>query len=96
MDERTINKCKSNILDDIGPSVRFQLENLRRDNLNKIISAHIKINSMRNKLEQLTDLIKGEIDILTVSESKINHSFPDSQFFSDGIGMEEVNALCAQ
>ena len=78
-------KCKSNVIDDLGSSVRFQLSNIRRDNLNKITSACLNINS-----------IPREIDILTVSESKLNNSFPGTQLFSDGIEMEEANALCEQ
>ena len=78
-------KGKSNIIDDPGPSVRFQLSNIRRNNFNKIISACLNINSLPR-----------EIDILTVSESKLNNSFPDSQLFSDGIEMEETNALFEQ
>ena len=42
------------------------------------------MNSIRNKFDQLADLIKRKIDILMVSESKIDDSFPDNQFFLDG------------
>ena len=58
--------------------------NPRKDNLNKIFSTHLNITSIRKKLDQLADLIKRKIDVLMISESKIDDSIPDSQFFLDG------------
>ena len=52
-------------------------------NLNKIIFAHLNINSIGNKFDQLADLIKRKINVLIISESKTDDSFPDSQFFLD-------------
>ena len=48
-----------------------------------MIIDHLNINSVRNKFSslQLTDLSKT--DILLLSESKIDGSFPDSQFFAE-------------
>ena len=71
-------------LNETDPNARSQLDNLRRDNLNKIIFAHLNINSIRNKFDQLADPIKEKIDVLMISESKIDDYFPDSQFFLDG------------
>ena len=57
--------------------------------MNKIIFAHLNINSIRNKFDQLADLIKKKkkkkkkIDVLMISESKIDDYFPDSEFFLD-------------
>ena len=48
--------------------------------MNKIIFAHLNINSIRNKFDQLSDMIKGHIDVLMISESKLDNSFPDGQF----------------
>ena len=56
----------------------------RRDNVNKIIFAHLNINSVRNKFDLVADLMKGKIDVLMTSESKIDDSFHDSQFFIEG------------
>ena len=52
--------------------------------MNKIIFAHLSINSVRNKFDQLADVIKRKIDVLIISESRIDDSFPDDQFFLDG------------
>ena len=57
-----------------------------KDNLNKLIFAHLNINSIRNKFDSFTDIIKDNIDILMISETKVDDSFPDGQFFLDGFG----------
>ena len=49
---------------------------LRLKNGDRIILGHININSIRNKIGLLGDMIKDKIDILLVSETKINSSFP--------------------
>ena len=56
------------------------LKDLRLKNNNRIIFAHLNINSIRNKFHMVTDLIKGRIDILLISETKIDNTFPTSQF----------------
>ena len=71
-------------LNDTEPNARSQLDNLRRDNLKKIIFTYLNINSIRSKFDQLADLVEGKIDVLMISESKIDDSFPNSQFLLDG------------
>ena len=62
------------------------LQTIRKDNLNKLIFAHLNINSIRNKFDSLADIIKDNIDILMISETKVDNSVPDGQFFLDGFG----------
>ena len=51
------------------------------------IIAQTNINSIRNKFETLVSLVTSDIDILTISETKIDESFPLSQFMIDGFSM---------
>ena len=60
------------------------LKNLRMKNTNKIIIGHLNINSIRNKFILLADIVKNNIDILLISETKIDESFPRSQFLLKG------------
>ena len=60
------------------------LKDLRLKNNNKIIFAHLNINSIRNKFDMITNLVKGRIDILLISETKIDNTFPTSQFVIPG------------
>ena len=65
-------------------NINAELRSLRVKNLNKLIIGHLNINSLRNKLELLTHQIKDDIDILMISETKLDESFPTSQFFMKG------------
>ena len=58
--------------------------NLKNINLNRIIISHININSIRNKFELLAVAVLGNVNILLVTETKIDKSFPTSQFVIPG------------
>ena len=60
------------------------LKDIPIENLNRIVLAHLNINSFRNKLDLLADRIKGNIDILAISESKLDDLFPAGQFKNPG------------
>ena len=64
---------------DICPKDR--LRKLKLDNPNKIVIGHLKINSIRQKFVPLTEIIGDNIDILLISETKINSTFPVGQFY---------------
>ena len=57
---------------------------LRLKNVKRIIFAHININSIRNKFHLLTSEINDKIDILMISETKLDSSFPKSEFIIPG------------
>ena len=59
------------------------LKKLRIKNLNRVIISQINIISI-NKIELLSEADLGNIDILMVSETKIDMSFPTSQFIIQG------------
>ena len=65
-------------------SFEDNLKKLRQKNLNRIIIAHININSVRNKFELIKDSIKDNIDIFMISETKRDDSFPLGQFLIEG------------
>ena len=56
------------------------LNQLKSENLFRIIIGHININSVRKKSESLGDLIRATLDVLMISETKIDETFPESQF----------------
>ena len=53
---------------------------LKLSNPHKIILGHLNSNSLRNKFESIVDVIQGSFDILLLSETKIDESFPDKDF----------------
>ena len=63
------------------------LQNLRIKNVDKIIFGHLNINSVRNKFDVLMDLVKDRIDVLLISETKIDNTFPNAQFKAHGYSL---------
>ena len=45
---------------------------------------HININFIENKFEALVSLIRDGVDIIMISETKIDDSFPQNQFLIEG------------
>ena len=60
------------------------LNDLRVRNYNKVIIGNLNINSISSKFDQLKSIVQGKIDILVLTETKLDESFPTSQFFIDG------------
>ena len=71
---RPSNQTKSN----------SNLHQVRINNPSRIIFGQININSIRNKFAQLIYIVTNEIDILMVSETKLDDTFPTSQFLMQG------------
>ena len=78
----TIGNPIANIKDECDPLKILRC--LRVSNVNRLIIGHLNINSIRNKFESLKLIMKGIIDILVITESKLDDSFPASQFIIDG------------
>ena len=60
-------------------SPKEEINNLRLKNPNRLICAPLNINSVRNKFDLLSDIVKNNIDILMISETKLDSSFPKWQ-----------------
>ena len=60
------------------------LKNLKIKNSNRLAFDNLNINTINNKLEQLTHIIKNNVDVLVVTETKLDSSFPFGQFSIDG------------
>ena len=68
--------------DAMNPKETFR--KLKSDNPNKISIGHLNINSIRNKVEFLKELIGVNVDIFLISETKLNVTFPTGQFLING------------
>ena len=60
------------------------LVNLRKKYFNHLIIANLNINSLPNKFEDLKILVKGKVDTIVITESKLDHTLPDSSFRISG------------
>ena len=61
-----------------------EVKYLRNKNPYRVITGHININSIRNKFESLVKYVGNNIDILMVSQTKIDDAFLESQFLVEG------------
>ena len=50
---------------------------LRLKNINKLVICHSNINSLSNSFDQLKLIIKNKVDVLVITETKLDSSFPD-------------------
>ena len=60
------------------------LKKIRISFVDHLIIGQLNINSLRNKIEDLNHIVAGHIDILLITESKLDSAFPDNQFKIDG------------
>ena len=62
----------------------FQIKKLRTKNPERVIIGNLNINSLPNKFEQLKDTVLKYVDVLVLTETKLDDSFPKAQFLVDG------------
>ena len=55
------------------------VSSLRTKSINKLISARLNINSFPNKKDDLISIINGKIDILVITETKLDETFTNTQ-----------------
>ena len=63
------------------------LKKIKIHSPDKLILGHLNINSVRNKFEALTYIIDNNIDLLLISETKLDDSFPTAQFQTRGFSV---------
>ena len=68
-------------LDCSNPGITLTI--LRIKNSENIIG-HLNVNHIENKFEPFVSLVKDKLDIILLSETKIDDSFPPSQFAIEG------------
>ena len=59
-------------------------KDIRKSNVNELVFGQLNINTLRNKFDMLSELIKGFVDLFLISETKLDNSFSEGQFFIDG------------
>ena len=67
-----------------GDDANTALKTIRLKNRNGPLVAYLNINSIRNKIDFLRPMISETTDILVIAETKIDNTFPTSQFMIEG------------
>ena len=79
-----LNQANNKSINETSPNLLFEIKKLRIRNPNKIIIGNLNINSLPNKFEQLKDIVIPHIDILVLTETKLDGTFPTVQFLLNG------------
>ena len=80
----SLEECRSHVSNvTLASDCMSDLKALRSDNSSKLVFAYINIYSIRN-FQFLSTQVKGNIDILMASETKIGNSFPVGNFVIGG------------
>ena len=61
-----------------------KIKKARIENINNITIGNHNVNSFPNKFDQLKALVNGMLDVLIITETKLDGTFPVSQFHVDG------------
>ena len=80
----TVSQVCNNLNENTAHSTFSEVNNYTLENPKNITLGHLSVNSLRNKFITIEELIKSKLDIFLVSETKIDHSFPNQQFSIDG------------
>ena len=90
---RTVSNSSSNKngkLSDMNSSTpnnidqMWELKKVRLKNLKKVIIRNLNINSISGKFDQLKCLISNHVNILILTETKLDETFRTSSFLIDG------------
>ena len=60
------------------------VKNLWLSNVNRVVIGNLNISSLPNKFNQLKEIVIKYVDILGLTERKLDNYFPNSQFLVDG------------
>ena len=74
----------TDMVNDSKRCVFDHLRELRVNNPKKVTLGHLNINSIPNKFEGIMGIVKNHLDIFLISETKIDGTFPDAQFYFNG------------
>ena len=74
-EKKSINTVRNSLI---------KMKELRIGNANKVIIGNLNIISIINKFEQLKETVLKSIDIIVVTETKLDETFLDSLFLTDG------------
>ena len=67
-----------------GNDISQILYTLRNENPSNIIFCYLNINSVRKKISDLHEVVNGNVNIVSITETKTDASLPSAQFVLDG------------
>ena len=82
-----VPKLSNNTNSKLELSCITNIKKIRSENIDNVIIGTLNINSLSSKFDDLKVLISGMFDILIITETKLDDTYPISQFHIDGYSM---------
>ena len=74
-------------VDSVITNAKIGLRKMKIQFPDKLIIAHLSITSIRNEFDSLSFMVENNADILPISETKPDYSFPSGHFKLCGFSM---------
>ena len=75
----------SSVLSHINEETNEDILNiLHKHSSDRLMFVNLNINSINTKFDQMEFLMEGKVDILILTETKLDNSFPTNQFRIEG------------
>ena len=75
----------SSVLSHINEETNEDILNiLHKHSSDRLMFGNLNINSINTKFDQIEFLMEGKVDILVMTETKLDNSFPTNQFLIEG------------
>ena len=71
---------KKGSVDPVIDNAKIGLRKIKFQFPGKLITAHLNINSTTSKSESLSFIVENNVEMLLISETKLDDSFPSGQF----------------
>ena len=84
----SLNRSSEMSINDVFPHCITEIKNLKLRNFNKVIIGNLKIgNSHPNKFDQLREIALKYVDVLVITETKLDDTLLTSQFLVTGFSV---------
>ena len=83
----SLNRSSEMSINDVFPHCITEIKNLRVRNVNKVIFGNLNIHSLPNKFDHLREILRKYVDVLGVTETKLDDAFLKSQFIVTGLSV---------
>ena len=83
----SLNRSSKMSINNVFPHCITEIENLRLTNVDKVIISNLNINSLPNKFDQLREIVLKYVDVLVLTETKLDDTSLTSQFLVTGFSV---------
>ena len=83
----SLNRSSEMSNNDAFPQCITEMKNSCLRNVNKVIIGNLNVNSLQNKFDQLREIVLKYVDVLVITETKLDDTFLKSQFLVTGFSV---------